>query len=259
MIRSQVKELYKYRRLVGYLMWARIKSGERDKTFGKVWSLLDPLFLLVIYYFIFNVVFTSRVENFALFLFSAIIAWRFFSQSITISALSIVSNRGLVAEAYFPKSALPITVVALTAYDYLFGVIVLLLLTLLLGVPINAKVLLWPIVFLVQFAFTLGISIFVSVIGVFFRDIQNVLTIAFRLGFYLSGAMYQISRIPEPVRPYFEWNPIHIFFDSYRRILLYDQFPSATRLGAICLASLLLILGGLSYMDRKEGTFIKHL
>ncbi len=256
---AEIGKLYKYRALIGYLTWARLKSADRDNTLGKLWSLLNPLASLGIYYFIFNVVFESRVEQFALFLFSAIIAWQFLVRSISISAQSITSNQDLISEAYFPKTVLPLSIVLSNAYDYLFGVIVLLLLAVFTGVPLMPMMLLWPLVFLGQLVFTLAASVLATTLGVFFRDLRNLLEIVFRLLFYFSGTMYSISRVPESIQPFFQLNPVYIFFESYRNLLLYNEFPPFFRLAAVCLVSGLMMLFALHYMGQKEGVFIKYL
>jgi ABC-type polysaccharide/polyol phosphate export permease len=254
-----IRELHQYRRLIYYLTWGRIRQGERDKVLGRLWSLLNPLALLAIYYFIFNVVFDSRMENFSLFLFSAIIAWRFFSQSVNLSSRIIVANQGLVSQAYFPKSVLPLSVVLTNCHDYLYAFAVLIGITVVLGVPITPFILLWPVVFAVEFVFTLAFALLSAHIGVFFRDLQNILTILFRLGFYLSGTMYDISRVPESIQPYFRLNPIYILYESYRGILLYNRWPSAVHLGVLTVISVFLLWGGLRLMDRSQGNYVKYI
>jgi ABC-type polysaccharide/polyol phosphate export permease len=232
-----IKELHQYRKLVYYLTWGRIG----------------------IYYFIFNIVFNARMENFALFLFSAIIAWRFFAQSVNLSARIILGNRGLVSQAYFPKSVLPMSVVLTNAHDYAYGFVVLIGITILSGVQITPLILLWPVVFAVEFVFTLAFALLSAHIGVFFRDLPNILSILFRLGFYLSGTMYDISRVPENMQPYFRLNPIYVLYESYRGLLLYNRWPSLIHLGVLAMVSVLLLWAALRLIERNQGRYVKYL
>ena len=256
---DETREIFRYRRLVLYLTWGKIKQGERDKVFGRIWNLLNPLALLGIYYLIFNVIFKSGIENFVVYLFSAIIAFRFLSESVQLGAMSIVSNRGLISEAYFPKAVLPLSVVLSRMHDFFYALIILLAMIILTGVRISPMILLLPLIFLIQFLFTLGLTIISSIVGVFFRDIQNILQLLFRIVFYLSGTMYHISRIPESIQPIFKLNPVYIFFESYRNVLLYGEFPPAIRLGTLALLSILMLWVSLMLISAKEGEFIKHI
>jgi len=256
---SNIQAIFQYRRLIAYLTWGRIKGGERDKTLGRLWSLLNPLASLGIYYFIFAVLFESGIENFVLFLFSAIIAWRFFSQCVTVSSTFVISNPQLVSAVYFPKAILPLSVALMYAHDYFYWFVTLLVMTIILGVPVTPMLFFWPLVFLIQFVFTLGISLLVANLGVFLRDLQNILEIVFHLMLYLSGTMYHISRVPEALQPYFRLNPIYIFFESYRNILLYNEFPPLQRLGVLFLLSLLMLFWALGLMFRKEGKYVKYV
>jgi lipopolysaccharide transport system permease protein len=256
---EEAKKLFRFRRLAFYLTWGRIKQAERDKFLGRIWSLLDPLAQLGIYYFMFNVVFKSRIENFVIYLFSAIIAFEFLSQSVQLGAMTIVSNRGLISEAYFPKAVLPFSVVLSKTHDFFYALLILLGIMILSGINITLMIFFLPIIFLIEFLFTLGLSIISSVVGVFFRDIQNILGLIFRILFYLSGTMYDISRLPEDFQPVFKLNPIYIFYESYRSILLYGKLPPLTQLSAVGLTAILVLGASLILIEKKEGQFVKYL
>lgn len=254
-----IKRAVGSRRLIAYLTWGRIKQGERNLWFGRLWNLLDPLGLLVIYYLIFNVIFSSRLEHFAIFLFSAIIAFRFFAQTTLSCSEVIVGHRGLVRKAYFPRAVLPISVVIQGAHDYAYGLVTLLLIAAVSGVPFSPWLLLWPLIFAVEFILTLGVGLITANLGVFFRDLKNILGLLFRLVFYMSGTMYDITRIPPAYREYFRMNPIYVFYESYRNILLYDRPPSWLHLLGVAVLSLLLLGAGLYWMSKQEGQYAKYV
>lgn len=256
---SAVTGIVKHHNLIKYLTYGRIKSGLRDKVFGRFWNLLDPLALLAIYYFVFNIVFRSRIENFVLYLFSAIIAFQFFANTVKAASSTIVKNSSLISQAYFPRAVLPISIMLAGINDYIFAFVVLIVITVIIGVPLTPLLLLWPVVFAVQAVFTLGIALLVANIGVYFRDIENILNIVFRILFYFSAIMYSISRVPTELQPLFRYNPLYIFFESYRNILMYNSPPPVLHLSVTCFIGMLLLLLSLKMMSANEGHYIKYL
>lgn len=259
MIFDRLKELFASRRLLFYLTFGRIRSGERNRAFGRLWSLLDPLGLLLIYYFIFNVVFDAKMQYFEIFLFTAIISYRFFSESLNMSATAIVRHKSLLLEASFPKTILPLSVVMDKAHSYFFGLMVLLALSIIRGVYPGWAMLAWPLVFAVQAVFTFSISILVAHIGVYFRDITNVLKLALRLTFYLSGTMYSIDRVPQAVQPFFMMNPIFVFYSSYRGMILENKLPEPGSMLIITACSFLLMFLSLNLMHSQAGKYVKQM
>lgn len=170
-----------------------------------------------------------------------------------------MANRGLVAQAYFPKAALPIAALLACSREYAYGVLVLVAMSFLWGVSPSPQILWWPVIFAVQFTFTSGLAIFAAAFGVFFRDLRNVLELVFRVVFYLSATMYDIGRIPESFRSWFRFNPLYLFYESYRGVLLHAQAPDLARLSIVFVAGLLCACLSLRFMSAKEGTFVKYL
>ena len=256
---AYIRELYEYRHLIFYLAWGQIKGGERDRWFGRLWNILDPLALLVIYYFVFNIAFQSRKENFEVFLFTGIIAFRFFSTTVKSNAMSVFRNRTLALQAYFPKAILSVAYILAYLHDFIFGTIVLWLLALFRGIDFTPFLLLWPLIMLVQITFVLGISLLATHVGVYFRDIENILTLLFRFLFYFSGVMYDLSRIPEKYHEIFNLNPLFVLFQSYRAVLIYGKHPAYLHLAVIFALSLGLIGVGLYIVRKNEGGYLKVL
>ncbi len=189
---------------------------------GVLWSLLNPLLLALIFYIAFTIVLRIKKEDFSLFLLSGLFPWTWFANSVSASTVSLISNKGLLKKFPFPKHFLLAAGIFSESVHFLFSIPIILFLAFYYG---KTPGLIWfvgiPILLVIQFAITLGVSLAVSVINVYFRDFQFIVTFLLNLLFWLTPILYQFETVPEAYRFLFMYfNPLTSLIISWRDLFM---------------------------------------
>lgn len=193
---AHVRELWTYRDLIYNLVVRDLKVRYKNSVLGILWSLLNPLLMMLVFTFVFSVLTgRSQLPAYPAFVLCGLLAWNLFSASVTGATVSIVGNASLVKKVYFPREVLPISVVLSNLVNYLLALPVYLILATLLGRPPTLWALLLPAVIIVQLVFTLGISFILATVNVFYRDTQIVLQVVMLAWFFLTPIFYPITEV----------------------------------------------------------------
>lgn len=267
-----IREISSRRRLVRYLVQADIKRRGVNTVLGNLWWVLDPLLLMLVYLVFVAVVTTRSIPDFPLFLFSAILPWKWFTVAVTDSANSVVSQQRLIKQIAFPKIVLPVSSTVAGIVGFAFGLIPLFGIMLLFPERLSLFPAFIPVVAVVQFAFTLAIGVLVAAGNVFFRDLGNVIGHLLRLWWYLSPGLYSLAQLDNvelldefPVlHTLITANPFAVLFEAYRTIIYgspegLPTFPDFGALAAVLLVSLVLLAVSTVIFKRLEPTFAKVL
>jgi lipopolysaccharide transport system permease protein len=270
-IRQTVGDVYSRRRLIQYLVRADLKKHGADTLLGNVWWILDPLLTMAVYVVLVTVIAQNTSDAYPLFIFCAILPWKWFSSVVGASATSIVARERIIKQVQFPKIVLPLSECVGGVVSFAFGLIPLgVMMVVLFPSHLSPWVLAIPLVAAVQFLFTLGVAILLSAITVFYRDIGLLMSHLLRLWFYLSPALYGSERIqslapkhPEIVFLY-NLNPFTGLFESYRSLIFGDAIthshvPAWDLLGVVVVESLVLLVVGILVFRRVEPSFAKVL
>lgn len=226
----------------------------KGSLLGALWSFLEPMLMLGILYLIFSHVFKSDIENYPLYLLLGIIMWNFFARSTSSGLGSIIARTGIVKQTYFPRDILPISS-CITAF-LMLGVEFVVFFGFVVGfqfVP-PITILILPVLVVLLFCLTLGISFILSVLFIKFRDIQNVWNIVTYAGFFLTPVIYDISIFPEQIGELLLLNPVAQFLDIAHDAVLYGQLPSVFAISYTAIFSVgILIVGYIifKYYDFK--------
>lgn len=263
-ITGTIEQVSTRRRLVGYLVRADLKKRGADTVLGNLWWIIDPLLTMLVYVVLLAIVFQTKREAYPLFIFCAILPWKWFSSSIADAVTCITTRERIIKQVNFPKIVLPMSVAVGATASFVFGLIPLgLMLVLLYPAHLSVWILALPVVALVQFVFTLGVTFLASALTVFYRDIGNVATHFLRIWFYLSPALYgadQIasltSRHPE-IATIYNLNPFAPLFESYRDLLYYGRAPEWGMLSLVMLESIVLLVVSILIFRRLEPSFAK--
>jgi ABC-type polysaccharide/polyol phosphate export permease len=261
-----VRETLSRRRLIGYLVRADLKKKGADTLLGNLWWVIDPLLQMAVYVILVTVIRASSQPDYPLFIFSAILPWKWFTSSVGDSIQSVTSQERLIKQIHFPKIVLPVSAVVAGVVNFAFGLVALaLLLVLFYADRISAFLVLVALVAAVQFVFTLAVSFVVGAINVFYRDVGNVSRHALRMWFYLSPALYsteQLQRIAskEPIVGHLmSLNPFAVLFESYRAIIYNKTLPDFLGLAVLLCVSLVLVGLATIVFKRLEPAFAKVL
>lgn len=214
---------------------------------GVLWAVANPLVLLLVYTFVFSVVLRVRfseeasVTEFALYLYCGMLAWHAFSESVARSTSSLVRHGNLIKNVRFPAKMLPTTVVFSEVVNELIGLVLLLVAVAMLHGGIPLTVLLLPLLLVLQVAFTLGLSLLLGALYVFFRDVDHFVRVALLVWMFVTPLFYPESRIPARFRWVVEANPMAHLVRMYRAVLLEGRPPAIADLvvfSAWCLVSM---------------------
>ncbi len=274
LIREGFREALSRRQLVRYLVQADLKKKGSDTILGNVWWILDPLLQMAVYTFFVSVIFARKQPDFPLFVFAAILPWKWFTASVSDSISSVVAQGSLIRQAQFPKIVLPLAATFAGIFNFAFGMIPLFgLLLLFYRDRLSPLLLVIPLIAVVQLVFTLAVSLVLSSLNVFLRDIGNVSRHLLRLWWYLSPGIYTIANLQESdtlkshatLLRILEANPFATLFTAYRDVIYGPAtgggpvLPDWTSLGILLGVSMVLVLGSMVVFKRLEPSFAKVL
>jgi lipopolysaccharide transport system permease protein len=195
-VASHVREMWTYRDLLYNLVVRDLKVRYKNSVLGVLWSLLNPLLMMLVFTFVFKVLAgSSELQAYPAFILSGVLAWNLFNTSVTGAIGSIVGNPHLIKKVYFPREILPTAMVLANVVNFLLALPVYFLLASLLGRPPTGWVLLLPAVLLVQIIFTLGISLILATVNVFYRDTQIVMEVVLLAWFFMSPVFYSMNQV----------------------------------------------------------------
>jgi ABC-type polysaccharide/polyol phosphate export permease len=225
-IRTIAVSLYRYRELLRNLVIKDLKLKYRGSVFGFLWSLLNPLLMLIVYAVAFTFILRVRTPAFIFYLMLGQLAWTFFASSATMSTGSIVDNGGLIKSVFFPRAILPIASVLFNLAQYVLTIVVFLPIMLLwYQVPLSAPMLLFPVFLALQCLLTIGLAMTLATATAFFRDVRHLLEVALAVLFWTSPIVYELTTVPDRLRLLILLSPMSSFIAAYHAIFFYQQWP----------------------------------
>jgi ABC-type polysaccharide/polyol phosphate export permease len=259
------RDIIERQRLIRYLVGADLKRTHADTAFGQLWWIFDPLLQMAVYVVLVTVIFDRSTPDYPLFLFAAILPYKWFSTTVLDATMSIVNRQGLIRQIQFPKVVLPTAAVTAGTVSFVIGLVALGIVYLFYLERLSAWVLLIPVIAAVQYVFTLALGIGLAALNAFYRDVSNVLRHILRLWFYLSPGLWTMYgehafiSANHPVRPILMLNPFVHLFESYRAVTWGMGPPHWLGLLAVLAASLVLLFIALIVFKRVEPAFARIL
>jgi ABC-type polysaccharide/polyol phosphate export permease len=193
---SDFREVWRYRSLLRMLVVRDLKTRYRNSFLGVAWSFLQPLGMMIVMTFAFNIINRGDpgIQHFNVFVLSGLLPWNFFSAAVVGATGSIVANAALVKKVYFPRVLLPVSVVISSLVNFALALPVWVVVALVSGHSLHATLALVPLVILVQVVFSIGISFLLATLNVFYRDTQFILDLAMLALFFLTPIWYDIGK-----------------------------------------------------------------
>lgn len=219
---SMFKNLYKYRELLKTNIKKEIRGKYKNSFLGVLWSFLNPLLQIAVYALVFPFILKNTQDNYVIFLCCGLIPWTFFSTTISRSAFTMVENGNIIKKVYFPREILPISVVTSETVNFLISTIIIIVFVIFGGIGLSKYIMLYPIVLLAQYLLLIAISLIVSSISIYIRDLQHLIGVALQLLFYAAPIVYTPESIPEQFKWILKCNPMTYIISGYRNIF-YNQ------------------------------------
>lgn len=258
---GKFNRFFSFKELLKQLIIRDIKLKYRRSYLGYLWSILNPLMMMLVLVTIFSNLFSRfDIPNYPLYLISGQIIFSLMTEATNMSVGSILGNASLIKKTYVPKYIFTMSKVGSSLVNTLFSLGALLIVMLATQATFSWTILLAPLVLIQVFIFSLGLGMFLSAAAVFFRDIQYLWGVVISMWLYLTPIFYPINIIPEEYQTiYKSINPMYWYLEQFRDIVLYTRLPDlhSVYMG-FSLAFLVLLLGAI-YFNKKQDEFILYI
>jgi ABC-2 type transport system permease protein len=253
---GSLANLKKYRFLLHELVVREIKIKYKRSALGIVWSVLNPLLMMIITNIVFSGLFRMDIPNFLVYYLTAFLLFGFMQEATAGSLYAIFGNAGLINKVYIPKYIFPLAKAESALVNFLFSLVALTLVAAFTGVHASLALLAAPLLFVVFFFFVLGLSLIFATYAVFFRDLIHFHGILMLMWMYVTPTFYPEKLLSDRAPWVLSANPIYYFVRCFRLIVLDGVFPSV-QLALECVAiSLVSLCIGLLVFRRNQGRFV---
>ena len=243
----------KYYDLLIALLLRDIKIKYKRSILGFAWSILNPLLMMIVMSIVFSTIFKTDIKNFPMYLITGQVIFSFFSEATNTAMTSIISNGGLIKKVYIPKYIFALSKVMFSFTNMLFSLVAVVIVAIATKLPITPAILLFPLPLIYVFIFSLGVGLLLASYAVFFRDLLHLYGILLLIWTYLTPIFYPITILPENVKKIIMFNPMFVYIDNFREIILYGKVPSlSSNLLCICYSLIALLIGTLAFRKTKD-------
>ena len=251
---------FSYRYLFQQLVSKDIKLKYRRSFLGYLWSILNPLFTMLVMILVFSHMFRFDIENYPVYLIVGQTLFNFLNEATTISIYSITGNAALIKKVYVPKSIFTISKVSSSMVNFLFSFFAMILVFFFCGIQWNLNFLFIPLILLQIYLFCMGISLFLAQISVFFRDIQYIYNVLLTAWMYLTPIFYPITSLPLPLQNgIITWNPMYAYITQFRMIVLEGVFPEGSLIIKVSIVAILTLFIGFWSFLKSQDRFILYI
>lgn len=259
MIKKLLNVYHKYGFLLAQLVGRDFKTKYRRSVLGVLWSLLNPLMVMLVQYMVFSTLFRWNVPNFAVYLLSGIVMFNYMSDATSQAMTSITSNASLINKVYVPKYIYPFSRVLSCGVNFLFSLVALYIVIIFTGMKITVYH--FAILYGIgcMFVFTCGVSLLLASMMVFFRDTQFLYTVVLTVWNYLTPIFYPESILPPNVLYFIKFNPMYHFLRFVRVIILNGGLPDSREWLFCAIFAIVPLIIGAYVFKRTQNKFILNL
>lgn len=254
-----LSDIHKYWQYMVYAANTDLKAEVANSYLNRLWWLLEPFFNMLVYVIVFGRVMGNSIENYATFVFSALLMWNFFNKTINYSVKCVRNNRDIVTKVYVPKHVLLISNMILNFFKLLFSLIVLVPMLLIFKVHIGICIL-WLIpTYLLMIVLSFGAGMIFLHYGVYIDDLSYAVGILLQMLMFLSGVFYEvITSLPAPLNTMMLCvNPVAMFIDTMRNALLNNLITNVPLIVIWLLLSVLISYIGIHTVYKNENGYVK--
>lgn len=260
-VKFQLKTIYMHRDLLRSLVRREIEVKYRGSSLGKLWVLILPLMMLGVYTFVFGTVYGSRwggspdLSDFVPMLYCGLIVHSIFAETVGKSPSLITNNPNYVKKVIFPLEMLPLSSLVTSLFNAAVSFSLLLLLILLLKGGLHWTLLTTPLIVLPLALYAIGIAWLVAALGVFFRDIEQIIGVLMSMLLFLSPVFYSVDSAPRLARAMLKFNPLTYPIEEVRNVVLMGRLPSCQQWLLQMLFGFMVAWLGLYVFERLRPAF----
>ena len=252
------RDLWRYRELFYFLAWRDIFVKYKQTIVGLLWAILRPLLTMIIFTIVFSRIakLPSNGIPYSILVFSAMLPWQFFSNSISGAGESLIVNSNIISKVYFPRLIIPSSAVIVNLVDFLISGLVLIGIMLWLAYLPTYRIFFLPLFILMMFAASIGFGLLLSAINVKYRDFRIIIPFIVQFGLYISPVGFSSGLIPEQWRLIYSINPMVGIIDGFRWSIL--QSPEPLYIPGLIVSLIIILMTlvtGIYYFRKTEKTF----
>lgn len=249
----------KYKPLLRELVVRDLKVKYRRSFLGYLWSLLNPLLMMMVMTIVFSYMFRFDIPNYPLYLICGQTLWNFFNESTNMALYSVMQNGSLIKKVYIPKFIFPLSRVLSSFVTMSFSLAAILIVMIVTKAPFHWAVLLFPVPLALLLLFAMGIGMMLSGLAVYFRDITHLYGVITLAWMYATPIFYPLDSIPPEVAVWIANNPMYLYINFFRELMLYGTVPSVD-LWMGCIGwSVGAMIVGLLVFRKLQKNFILYL
>ncbi len=251
-----LRELWAARELLYFFVWRDIKVRYKQTAIGAAWAVIQPFMTMVVFSLFFGSLakMPSHGLPYPVFYYSALLPWMYFSGALTHATSVVVDQQHVITKVYFPRLVLPLAAVASGLVDFALSFLVFLGIMVWYHIHPGPALLLFPLFLLLAVFTALAVGLWLSALNAIYRDVRYVVPFLVQFWMFGSPVAYSSSLVPERWRWLYGLNPMAGVIEGFRWALTGHGQPPTPMLAASFAAVLLLVVGGMMYFQRMEGT-----
>ena len=230
-----------------------IKRKYSRSKLGIIWSVLNPLLFMVVISLIFSKMFSRSIENFPIYYLCGYILWNFFTTATNSAMTSFVDNKNMLIKVKLPMEVFLLSRVYTAFVNFLYSLIAFVLMLIVFRITPHITLIFFPVIVFFEIFFALGISYILSTAYVFFGDIKHLYSVILTLWMYMSALFYPVTSLPDMLQGVISYNPIFVYINALRNIVMYAQWPDGTEVIKMAgYAAAVYIIGFLIFRANKN-------
>ncbi len=252
----RLDEVWAYRELLYFFVWRDVKIRYKQTAIGVLWVVLQPVLTMLVFTLFFGRLakLPSQGLPYPVFYFAALVPWTYFSYALQSTTNVVVDNQRLITKVYFPRLILPISTALSGLVDFAIGFVVLSVFAFAYGILPTLAALWLPVLLLLALFTALGVGLWMSALNALYRDVRYVIPFAIQFWMFASPVAYPSTLVPERWRWLYGLNPMAGVIDGFRWALTGRGQPPGLILLVSAVAVAMVLLGGLFFFNRMEGT-----
>lgn len=259
-LKQYIIDFWKYKDLLKLMVMKTVKLKYRRSVLGYVWSVLNPLLIMIVMTIVFSSMFSRNIENFPVYLFCGQLLFNFMNSSTHQATQSITGNAAMLKKAYVPKYIFTVAKITSCAVDMVFSFGALLIVMIFTGTRFSWYNLLFPFVIVQLYLFCIGLGLFLAQASVFFRDVEFIYNAVTTAWMYLTPIFYPIESLGESLGNLIKTlNPMCFYVTQFRDLVQIGQLPSLYNIVGGCVAALIALVIGIWSFMKTEDNFIMHI
>lgn len=250
-------ELWRYRDLFYFLVWRDIKTRYAQSILGVGWAVIQPVFSMIVFTIVFGnfAQVSSDGVPYAIFNFTALVPWTYFSSSLTGASGSLIGASSMISKVYFPRLVIPMAPVLGKLVDFAIAMLILFGMMIYFGFAPNAGILALPLLILLMMMSASGLGMWLTALAIQYRDVKYAMNFVVQLLMYAAPVVYPASSVPESIRLFYAVNPMVGVIEGFRAALLGTRVMPWDFIGIGAGTAVFLFISGALYFRRMERVF----